>query len=94
MKVSQERAELPLTLSDVLEFRSREVLIGIEIYENSTVAFLEADDDFFAEGRTIKEAKENLVKSLEDELSFLDKHRDELGAELQEKQQRLEAVLR
>jgi len=85
MKVSQEKVRFPLTLTDLLELRDRRISIRIEIYENGTVAFLEADDDFFAEGRTIKEAKGNLLKSLEDELGFLHEHRDELGTDLKEK---------
>lgn len=93
MKVSQEKVRFPLTLSDMLEFQSRKIAIRIEIYENGTVASLEADDDLFAEGRTVKEAKENLAKSLEDELSFLDKHRDELGTDLKEKYRLLQSVL-
>jgi len=94
MKVSQERASFPLTLRDMLDFQGREISIRIEIYEDTSVAFLDAEDDFFAAGRTIKEAKENLAKSLEDELDFLDRHRDELGADLKEKQRLLQRILR
>jgi hypothetical protein len=94
MRVSQEKVRFPLTLSDLLELRGRKIAIRIEIYENGSVAFLEGDDDFFAEGPTIKEAKENLIKSLEDELAFLHEHRDELGADLKEKHRLLQSILR
>jgi len=77
-----------------LELQGRAIPIRIEIYEDGTVAFLAADDDLFAEGRTISEAKENLAKGLEDELSFLEKHRDELSAELQEKRRHLRSAIR
>ncbi|MCK4392119.1 hypothetical protein KAX17_04370 [Candidatus Bipolaricaulota bacterium] len=94
MKVSQEKVRFPLTLSDLLELRGRKIAIRIEICENGSVAFLEEEDDFFAAGKTIKEARENLIKSLEDELSFLYRHRDELGPDLKEKYRFLQGILR
>ncbi len=45
-------------------------LYRIEICENGAVAFLGAEDDFFAAGKIIKEAEKNPIKSLEDKLSF------------------------
>lgn len=69
-KVSQEKVRLPLTLNDLLELRDRKIAIRIEICENGAVAFREAKDDFFAAGKIIEEARGNLIKSLEDELSF------------------------
>jgi len=94
MRVSQGKVRFPLNLSDLLELRGRKIPIRIEVCENGSVAFLEAEDDFFGAGKTIKETRENLIKSLEDELSFLYRHQAELSTDLKEKYRFLQGILR
>jgi bifunctional DNA-binding transcriptional regulator/antitoxin component of YhaV-PrlF toxin-antitoxin module len=79
------QATLPISLRDVLPIKEKEIPIRLEIHEECTLAFLERDEDFFAEGKTIKEAKENLLRGLQDEFEFLQRHVAELSYELQEK---------
>lgn len=45
-----------MTLSDLLELRDRKIAIRIEIFENGAITFLEAEYDFFATDKIIKEA--------------------------------------
>jgi hypothetical protein len=45
-----------VTLSDLLERRDRKIAIRIEIFENGAITFLEAEYDFFATDKIIKEA--------------------------------------
>ena len=73
----------PLRITDKLEMgKKNKILIKLEIQEDCVMVFLANDEDFFAEGKTIKEAKQNLKKSLDDELAFLSKHRSELSLDL------------
>ncbi len=84
---------LPLVVEDVLELRGRRLPIRLEINDDGVTAFLQAEDDFFAAGKTIKEARESLAKALEDELAFFKTHRAELGPELQAKYRLLRNLL-
>jgi len=76
------RPKFPLIIDDLLIHQARQIPITLEIHEECVVALLPADVDFFSEGKTIQEAKENLLRGLADEWKFLRKHQDELSAEL------------
>lgn len=89
-----KQATLPLSIQDVLTMGSRQIPIRIEIHEESTLAYLEADEDFFAEGKTIKEAKENLLQGLCDELEFFERHASELSDELRHKYELIQELLK
>lgn len=92
MKTALNKVTFPLRLKDVVEVEGKKVAIRIEIHEEGALALLEAEDDFFAEGQTVKEAKQNLIKSLKDEFHFLHKHRDELSHNLKSKYQFLQQI--
>ncbi|MCS7274675.1 MAG: hypothetical protein NZ610_04620 [Candidatus Bipolaricaulota bacterium] len=87
------KPKLPLALRDTVIYRDRVIPIKIKIYENSVVALLAQDSDFFGQGKTIHEAKESLLRSLADEWAFLSKHVDELSGELQAKYKLLQRLL-
>ena len=85
----------PLRITDKLEMgKKNKILIKLEIQEDCVMVFLANDEDFFAEGKTIKEAKQNLKKSLDDELAFLSKHRSELSLDLANKLEILLKILK
>ena len=85
----------PLRITDKLEMgKKNKILIKLEIQEDCVMVFLANDEDFFAEGKTIKEAKQNLKKSLDDELTFLSKHRSELSLDLANKLEILLKILK
>ncbi len=93
MKTILDRVKFPLLLKDVVELAGKKIALRIEIHEERALAFLDRDDDFFAEGKTIKEAKQSLIRGLKDELHFLHRHRDELSHELKNKYQLLQDIL-
>lgn len=87
------KLKLPVTLHDAIVHKERTIPIKVKIYEDSVVAFLAQDSDFFGQGKTIQEAKESLLRSLADEWAFLSQHADELGNELQTKYKLLQRLL-
>jgi hypothetical protein len=85
----------PLRITDELETgKKNKIPVKLEIQEDCVIIFLTNDEDFFAEGKTIKEAKQNLKKSLDDELIFLNKHRSELSIDLTNKLEFLSKILK
>ena len=90
---TKTRPKFPLTVDDLLELQSRQIPIILEIHEECVIALLSADTDFFAEGKTIQEAKESLLRGLTDEWKFLRKHEDELSEELAAKYKLLKKLL-
>jgi len=89
-----KQVTLPFSISDALTVGGRKIPVRIEIHEESTLAYLEADEDFFAEGKTIKEAKESLLRGLQDELEFFKSHASELSDELRRKYELIRELLR
>lgn len=85
--------KLPITLRDVVVYKERIIPIKLKIYEDSVLAALCRDSDFFGHGKTIQEAKESLLRGLANEWAFLSKHADELGSELQAKYKLLQRLL-
>ncbi len=87
------KPRLPITLRDAVVYKEHIIPIKLKIYEDSVLAVLSQDSDFFGQGKTIQEAKESLLRSLADEWAFLSKHADELGDELQTKYKLLQRLL-
>ena len=89
MKAVIEKSKYPIVLRDYLSIGKRKARVKIEIHEDKVISFLDGEEDFFAEGRTVKEAKDNLITVMLDEKEFFERHKEELGKPLITKYQKL-----
>jgi hypothetical protein len=87
------RSKFPLTVLDTIITGVRPIPITLEIHEDCVIAFLTQDENFFAEGKTVQDAKENLLLGLKDELQFFQKHEDELSDPLKAQHKLLKKLL-
>ncbi|MCS7265356.1 MAG: hypothetical protein NZ805_11040 [Armatimonadetes bacterium] len=84
----------PIILHDMLQLPSGHLVdVILEVHEEGVIARLALVPDVCSDGATVAEAKANLVKTVQDELSFLQKHRKELSENLLKRLETLEQVL-
>ncbi len=79
MKVIIEKSKYPIVLRDYLSIGKKKARVKIEIHEDKVISFLDSEEDFFAEGKTVKEAKDNPINVMLDEKEFFERHKEELG---------------
>lgn len=85
----------PITLQDALTLpNGQSVVVVLEVHEEGVIARLAEVPEVSSSGATVAEAKTNLVKTLQDELEFLRKHRAELSEPLLDRLAVLERILK
>ncbi len=82
-KYSKESEISPiLKMKDYLTLGEREIQVEIQLYANGEILALLPNTDIAAEGRTIDEAKHNLLLDIFDDYDYLASRREALGEEL------------
>lgn len=93
-KYSQESEILPiLKMKDYLTTGKKEVLIEIQVYANEEIIAILPNTDIAADGKTIDEAKQNLLLNIYDDYDYLKSRRELLGEKLSAQLQLLEELL-
>ena len=93
-KYSQETEISPiLKMKDYLTIGKREILIEIQVYANEEILALLPNTDIAADGKTIDEAKHNLLLDISDDYDYLVSRREVLGKELSAQLHLLEELL-
>jgi len=93
-KYSQEAEIAPiLKMKDYLTIGKKEVLIEIQVYANEEILALLPNTDIAADGKTIDEAKHNLLLDISDDYDYLVSRREVLGKELSAQLHLLEEVI-
>ena len=69
-------------MKDYLTIGKREILIEIQVYANEEILALLPNTDIAADGKTIDEAKHNLLLDISDDYDYLVSRREVLGEEL------------
>jgi hypothetical protein len=93
-KYSQEAEISPiLKMKDYLTIGKKEVLIEIQVYANEEILALLPNTDIAADGKTIDEAKHNLLLDISDDYDYLVSRREVLGKELSAQLHLLEEFL-
>jgi len=81
-KYSQEAEISPiLKMKDYLTVGKREIQVEIQLYANGEILALLPSTDIAAEGKTINEAKHNLLLDILDDYDYLSSRRESLGEE-------------
>lgn len=94
-KYSQETEISPiLKMKDYLAIGKREILIEIQVYANEEILALLPNTDIAADGKTIDEAKQNLLLDISDDYDYLVSRREVLGQELSAQLHLLEELLK
>ena len=94
-KYSQETEISPiLKMKDYLTIGKREIMIGIQVYANEEILALLPNTDIAADGKTIDEAKHNLLLDISDDYDYLVSRREVLGEELSAQLHLLEELLK
>jgi len=94
-KYSQETEISPiLKMKDYLTIGKREIMIGIQVYANEEILALLPNTDIAADGKTIDEAKQNLLLDISDDYDYLVSRREFLGEELSAQLHLLEELLK
>ncbi|MEK7396164.1 MAG: hypothetical protein AAB116_04415 [Candidatus Poribacteria bacterium] len=94
-KYSQEAEISPiLKMKDYLNIGKKEVLIEIQVYANEEILVLLPNTDIAADGKTIDEAKHNLLLDISDDYDYLVSRREVLGKELSAQLHLLEELLK
>jgi hypothetical protein len=94
-KYSQETEISPiLKMKDYLTIGKREILIEIQVYANEEILALLPNTDIAADGKTIDEAKQNLLLDISDDYDYLVSRREVLGEELSAQLHLLEELLK
>ncbi|HIE30175.1 TPA: hypothetical protein EYP66_23160 [Candidatus Poribacteria bacterium] len=92
---SQESEILPiLKMKDYLTLGGKEIQIEIQLYANGEILALLPNTDLAAEGKTIDEAKHNLLLDILDDYDYLASRRIALGEELLAQCNLLEELLK
>jgi hypothetical protein len=92
---SQEAEILPiLKMKDYLTLGGKEIQIEIQLYANGEILALLPNTDLAAEGKTIDEAKHNLLLDILDDYDYLASRRIALGEELLAQCNLLEELLK
>ena len=93
-KYSQEAEISPiLKMKDYLTIGKKEVLIEIQVYANEEILALLPNTDIAADGKTIDEAKHNLLLDISDDYDYLVSRREVLGKDLSAQLHLLEDLL-
>ena len=93
-KYSQEAEISPiLKMKDYLTIGKKEVLIEIQVYANEEILALLPNTDIAADGKTIDEAKHNLLLDISDDYDYLVSRREVLGKDLSAQLHLLEELL-
>jgi len=93
-KYSQEAEISPiLKMKDYLTIGRKEVLIEIQVFANEEILALLPNTDIAADGKTIDEAKHNLLLDISDDYDYLVSRREVLGKELSAQLHLLEEFL-
>jgi hypothetical protein len=93
-KYSQEAEISPiLRMKDYLTIGKKEVLIEIQVYANEEILALLPNTDIAADGKTIDEAKHNLLLDISDDYDYLVSRREVLGKDLSAQLHLLEDLL-
>ena len=80
---SQESEVSPiLKMKDYLPLGEREIQVEIQLYANGEILAILPNTDLAAEGKTIDEAKHNLLLNILDDYDYLISRREALGEEL------------
>ncbi|MBC8235787.1 hypothetical protein H8E77_40075 [bacterium] len=80
---SQESEILPvLKMKDYLTLGGKEIQIEIQLYANGEILAILPNTDLAAEGKTIDEARHNLLLDILDDYDYLASQRIALGEEL------------
>ena len=91
---SQEAEISPiLKMKDSLTIGKKEILIEIQVYANEEILALLPNTDIAADGKTIDEAKHNLLLDISDDYDYLVSRREVLGKELSAQLHLLEELL-
>ncbi|MDQ1327281.1 MAG: hypothetical protein QG641_561 [Candidatus Poribacteria bacterium] len=94
-KYAQETEISPiLKMKDYLTIGKREILIEIQVYANKEILALLPNTDIAADGKTIDEAKHNLLLDISDDYDYLVSRREVLGEELSAQLHLLEEILK
>lgn len=93
-KYSQESEILPiLKMKDYLTIGKKEILIEIQVYANEEILAILPNTDIAADGKTIDEAKQNLLFDIYDDYDYLKSRSELLGERLSAQLQLLEELL-
>ncbi len=94
MPIISAKVAYPITLHDSIQLpNGQPVDVILEVHEEGVIAKLSEVPDVCSDGATVAEAKANLLKAIQDELFFLQKHREELSEHLLKRLEVLERVL-
>ena len=94
-KYAQETEISPiLKIRDYLTIGKKEVLIEIQVYANEEILALLPNTDIAADGKTIDEAKHNLLLDISDDYDYLVSRQEVLGEELTAQLHLLEKLLK
>ena len=94
-KYSQETEISPiLKMKDYMTIGKREILIEIQVYANEEILALLPNTDIAADGKTIDEAKHNLLLDISDDYDYLVSRQEFLGEELSAQLRLLEGLLK
>jgi hypothetical protein len=94
-KYSQETEISPiLKMKDYLVIGEGEILIEIQVYANEEILALLPNTDIAADGKTIDEAKQNLLLDISDDYDYLASRRETLGEKLSAQLHLLEELLK
>ncbi|MFQ6040703.1 MAG: hypothetical protein ACE5PV_07595 [Candidatus Poribacteria bacterium] len=92
---SQETEISPIfKTKDYLTLGEREIQVEIQLYANGEILALLPNTDLAAEGKTIDEAKHNLLLDIFDDYDYLASRREAIGEELLAQCNLLEELLK